>query len=1290
MHHELRESQAHAGDVPSAFDVFLSHNGRDKPVVERIALRLRDAGLEPWLDIWHLTPGGRWQEELAEGLAASRACAVFIGSHDLGNWELQELGVALNRAAKERDFRLFPVLLPGLSEPFDPSALPPFLATRTWVDFREGWDEERRFQGLVNAVRGVPLGPTQPAGRADDRPPYRGLETFDEEHADLFFGREGDVQRLLEKLKASRFLAVLGPSGSGKSSLVRAGLLPALRRGAVPGSETWQICLLRPGARPLTALAAQLAHVVPGGAMQRTLDGLTADERTLHLAVALALAETAPSARVVVVVDQLEEAFTLARDDTERERFLANLVYAASVPDGQAIVVTTMRADFYPRLAAYPEMAQLTAAHQALVAPLDEEGLRQAIEEPARRVGLVLEEGLVDTILEDVEHQSGALPLLEHALLELWRRRRGTMLTLEAYRETGGVGGALARRADGVFTSFTREQQEVARRTFLRLTQPGEGTEDTRRRARLDELASSPADSEEVDGVVRALVDARMLTTGGGGGEQWVDVSHEALIRGWPRLRRWLDDDRTGLRVHRRLTEATEEWGRLDRDAGTLYRGARLAEAVEWRRRNEDVLNPLERDFLDASAALAKREQRQAQRRIRWTIGGMAAALLLIGAGALVAVQQRGVAADQRDEAVSSANVARSSNIVERDPIAAVRLALDAVHAKRTPDATRALRQAVGAARLRKTLVANGSPLWAADATADGTRAISASDDGGVRIWDLKSGRVVRVLRGHRGAVHAADLSRDGRLVVTGGDDETVRIWDASTGKQVRVLGGQLGPVHAAAFSPDGALVVSGGVDRVARVWRTGDGRLLHALRSHRAWIEDAAFSRDGREFATAGGDSTTRIWDTATGRPLGAIRTSSFGASVAFGPRGLVATGDDSGLVRVRGAASTVLRGHADTVWDLDFDEDGRLLASASGDRSARVWELATGQTIATLGPHPSVAVSARFTDRGRLLLTAERDGAARLWAVEAERRLAVLPAGSGTIDAIAVAAETGDVATAGADGTVRVWTEKGRARLRFDARSHVGAVAISSDGGTIVAACDDGTVRLWRDGLPGKVIGRHEGAARAAAFSPDGRTLATSGVDHRVQLWDVDAGERVGVLPGAASVEGVAFSPDGQVLASADADGLLDVWNVRARRLEFALRWPRQSFRSVAFAPDGRIAVGTDAGAVRLADIERRDWGLPSDAHTSPVEGLAFAPDGATFVTASVDGDARIWDASRVAPVARLRPTGGPLIGAAVLPDGHLVVAGRRAAFVYGCDTCRDGSELDEVAEGRLSAAK
>jgi WD40 repeat protein len=1264
--------------------------------VERIAQRLRDAGVEPWLDVWHLTPGGRWQDELAAGLAASRACAVFIGPHDLGNWELQELSLALNRAATERDFRLFPVLLPGLAEPFDPSMLPPFLATRTWVDFRGGWDDGRRFQALVNAVHGVPLGPAEPAAaRADDRPPYRGLEAFDEEHADLFFGREGDVQRLLEKLKASRFLAVLGPSGSGKSSLVRAGLLPVLRRGAIPASETWQICVLRPGAHPLTALAAQLAHVVPGGTMQRTLDGLGEDPRTLHLAVALTLADTAPSARVVVVVDQLEETFTLGRDEAERAAFLGNLVYAASVPDGQAIVVTTMRADFYPRLAAYPEAAQLTAAHQALVAPLDDEGLRQAIEEPARRVGLEFEEGLVDTILEDVEHQSGALPLLEHALLELWRRRRGTMLTLECYRESGGVAGALARRADSVFSSFTPEQQEVARRTFLRLTQPGEGTEDTRRRARFEELASTAAEDEAVDAVVRALVDARMLTTGGGGGgrggERWVDVSHEALIRGWPRLRQWLDDDRAGLLVHRRVTEAASEWDRLEHDPGTLYRGARLAEATEWRAHNELDLNTLEREFLDASAELAKRERRQAQRRIRLTIAGLTVALVLIAAGALAALHQSRVASDQRDEAVSSADVARAVNAMDTNPTAAVQLALDAVDAKRTPAATRVLRQAVGAARLRATLRAGGGALWGADANAAGTRAVTAGDDGTARIWDLSSRRVLHALRG-REPVHAADLSNDATRVVTAGDDGTARIWDARTGREVRVLRPDDGPLHAAAFSPDGALVVTGGTDGVARIWRTSDGKQLRALPRSSMWIEDAAFSRDGREVATGAGDGTARLFETATGRPLGAIRTPSFVAAVAFGPGGLFAAGGDDDLVRVQGASQQILRGHSGTVWGLDFDADGRLLASASGDHTARVWELATGDAIAVMRPQPSVVFSSTFTDDGRLLLTSGRDGAARLWAVEAERRLETLPTRRGDATAVAVAAANGDVAVGGSDGSVRVSSASGRRVLDGASPSPVAALAIAPDGGAVVAAGTDGTVRLWRrHGGPIR-LGSHKGSARAAAFSSDGRTVATSGVDGTVRLWDVGSRRSLSVLRGhRARVDAVAFDRDGGQLASADADGRLVVWDVAARKPVVTLRAPGQRFSSVAFGPDGLVAVGADSGLVRVADVDKRRWVDAVEADSSRIRGLAFAPSGSVAITASEDGDARIWDVATWTPVANLRPTGAKLTGAAFAPSGRrLVVAGADAAFVYGCDTCLDGSQLEDAAAQRLAAAR
>jgi energy-coupling factor transporter ATP-binding protein EcfA2 len=403
------------------FDVFLSHNSRDKPFVLRIGERLKRAGLEPWLDQWSLTPGGRWQDELTEGLAASSACAVFIGPSDLGDWEREELAVAQNRAATEREFRLFPVLLPGLPEPFQ--------ASGTWVDFRRGYDDERALQLLVNAIKGIPAGPEFPFEPLLDVSPYRGLQTFDEEHANFFYGREADVQRVLEKLKASRFLAVVGPSGSGKSSLVRAGLLPALRRGSLPSSDTWRIRVLMPSGHPLTVFAAHLLRLYPQGTMQQTLERLAVDERTAHLAVSLALAEQPNNKRIVWVVDQAEEIFTLCRDERERKAFLGNLLYAASVPGGQSSVVLTLRADFYSKAAAYPELAQHLAEQQYLVGPLDDGAMRRVIEEPARRVGLEFEPGLVGTILDEVAQQPGALPLLEHALLELWERRRGRMLT---------------------------------------------------------------------------------------------------------------------------------------------------------------------------------------------------------------------------------------------------------------------------------------------------------------------------------------------------------------------------------------------------------------------------------------------------------------------------------------------------------------------------------------------------------------------------------------------------------------------------------------------------------------------------------------------------------------------------------------------------------------------------------------------------------------------------------------------------------------------------------------------
>jgi hypothetical protein len=499
--------------VKPQFDIFLSHNSRDKPAVEEIGLKLKAAGLKPWLDKWELVGGARWQSALADGLRACLTCGVFIGPNGFGDWAREELDVAQNRAAKEPNFRLIPVLLPGLPEPFDFDSLPPFLTARTWMDLRNGFNGPGALDILIKAIKGLSPGSDVPVSGVSDVCPYRGLETFDEDHAEFFFGRERDIQRVLEKLKATRFLAVLGPSGSGKSSLVRAGVIPSLRTGALPGGKDWEIRVLRPGADPLTALAAKIKTLNAEATMKSLCDDMLADPKTLHREATLAVAIRPQLNRIVLVIDQFEEVFTLCASEQERSQFLANFLFASSIPGGPCVILLTMRADFYGKCAAYDELATRVAAQQFLVSPMDMEMLRQAIEEPARRVGLQFQPGLADAILRDVDNQPGSLPLLEHALFELWNRRSGAMLTFDGYQKSGGVAGAIARRAQAIYDDFTPEQQQAARRILLRLIQPGEGTEDTRRRAEVSELVTNLEEAGTVESVIEAFVGARLLTT---------------------------------------------------------------------------------------------------------------------------------------------------------------------------------------------------------------------------------------------------------------------------------------------------------------------------------------------------------------------------------------------------------------------------------------------------------------------------------------------------------------------------------------------------------------------------------------------------------------------------------------------------------------------------------------------------------------------------------------------------------------------------------------------------------
>ncbi len=447
---------------------------------------------------------------------------------------------------------------------------------------------------------------------APGEPPYKGLHYFEEDDADLFFGREALTARLVTRVneclsgtsEQARFLAIIGASGSGKSSILRAGLISALRHKQSPGGQDFALpfdgalYLITPTARPLEALAITLTRKdEPLEATTRLLDELARDPRSLHLA-ACRTVQNHNASHLLLLVDQFEELFSLCHDEAERQAFIDNLLYATTSP-GPIMVVASLRADFYAHCAPYENLRLVLSQSQEYIGAMNTAELRRAIEEPARRGGWELEPGLVDLLLREVGNEPGALPLLSHALLETWQRRRGRRLTLAGYAEAGGVHGAIARTAETTFNQLTSEQQDIARNIFLRLTELGEGTQDTRRRASLTELIPNPQEAPLVQTVLKRLADARLITVS----RESAEVAHEALIREWGTLLEWLNENREGLRLHRQLTQAAQEWDKLDREPEALYRGARLAQALEMAEAHPAELNTLEQAFLEASQA---------------------------------------------------------------------------------------------------------------------------------------------------------------------------------------------------------------------------------------------------------------------------------------------------------------------------------------------------------------------------------------------------------------------------------------------------------------------------------------------------------------------------------------------------------------------------------------------------------------------------------------------------------------------------------------------------------------
>jgi WD40 repeat protein/class 3 adenylate cyclase len=1078
--------------------------------------------------------------------------------------------------------------------------------------------------------------------------PFKGLQYFEEVDSDLFFGRELLTAKLMDRLRESRFLSVIiGASGSGKSSLVRAGLVPSIRN---EQNKNWRIHILTPTAYPLLALATELTRDSESVTATATLmDDLMQDPRSLSLF----LARQSHKRPTLLVIDQFEELFTLCRDEFEREAFIDNLLTTLSQSNNTFTLVLTLRADFYAHLAQYPELREAVAKYQEYIGPMTMDELRRAIEEPAKYGHWEFEPGLVDLILRDVGDEPGALPLLSHALLETWKRRAGHTLTLKGYADAGGVHGAIAHTAEGVYQNLSSDEQTIARNIFLRLTELGEGTEDTRRRASFNELLSDIQTTNEVRGVLNILAEARLITLS----EDMAEVAHEALIREWPTLREWLNQDREGLQLHRRLTEAVHEWELLERDEGILYRGIQLAQAREWASLHTSSLNTTEKMFIEASNTFEqnqmteKEAQRQRElesaRKLAETQSHAAQqlrrrAFYLTGAFAVavIAALTAGIFANRnavnltRSEAQRLAAEANSLMLNKGDTNLVALLAIRSLKMQYTPSGDAVLAGLTTLESPPLEFKGHTADVWGVDFSPDGKYLVTGSSDGTAHLWDVATGETLRVFSGHTGEIDGVTFSPDGKSLATaGGADHTARLWDVATGEVVKVFSGHTGSVDSVAFSPDGKLIVTaGGEDLTARIWDVATGKTLQILTGHTDYVPRVAFSPNGKYVLTTD-DKTARLWDVATGEQVQVFSGANYKgfSAVAFSSDGkYIATGNDDHIARLWEIASGKLvqefTGHQGFVNGIAFSPDGRFLLTGSADRTARLWDIATGQTLRVFSGHSGQVQGVAFSPDGNLIATGSNDGIARVWNLQRS------PTGIQFIG-----------------HTQEVWQ-----------------ASFSPDGKLVVTASNDDTARIW-DAVSGqtiKILVGHTDDVHGAVFSPDGKQILTASADRIARLWDVASGKELRRFEGHTDlVNRAIISPDGKYVVTTSYDGTARVWNAQTGQTMLIYRGHSpEHVNRVAFSPDGNlVATSGDDNTARIWDpLTGED--LMVLKHTDNVVGLAFSPDRKYLVTCSFDGSVRLWEVATGKEIRRFAGHTVTAFGAAFSPDGKYILTSGR----------------------------
>jgi WD40 repeat protein/serine/threonine protein kinase len=1043
--------------------------------------------------------------------------------------------------------------------------------------------------------------------------PYKGLRAFQQADAPDFFGRQALTQRLLDRLEetgeASRFLAVVGPSGSGKSSVARAGMIPALQKGGVNGSANWFMADMIPGPRPLDELEVALTRIAANPGIN-IMEQLQRDEHGLHRVAGMLLPD---DGELLLMIDQFEEVFTVVDDEQRRKHFLALLGEAVSHPRSRVRMVITLRADFYDRPLMYPAFGELVRTRMETVMPLTPEDLEQAICRPAEQVGMTVEPGLIAAMVAEVSEQPGSLPLLQYSLTELFDRRENNTLTLATYNQIGGVLGALTRRADEIYTNLSATEQDVLRQLFMRLVTLGEGTEDLRRRVQVSELVSMGVDSRVLDELLAGFANYRLLTMDHDPvtREATVEVAHEALIREWGKLREWLDESRDDIRLQRMLANSAKNWRNANQDESYLLTGARLAQFEAWAQTTDVALTDDERQFLEIS--ITEEQRRQARQRLirNIAIASISLVAIIFAMLALFAFDREQKAQDARAVAEREAAVNHSlvlANSAQQTYTAghtdlALLVGLEAVTIDEPPaDAVQALREVARGPGTRALLQGHSNGVKTVAFSADSTLALSGSctelspdevcTEGELILWDIETATELRRLEGHSDWVNSVTFSTDANAspvtALSASSDGQVIFWNVETGEIIRRYDHHTSGVNAVTFSPDGQLALSGAADGTVSLWEVVSGDIRHlweaddsdtaVVEGHSGGVNCVTFSPDGQRALSGSDDTTVIAWDVATGEIVSHFEE------------------------------------HAQKVLAVVVHPDGERVLSSGWPYWLREWDLETGVQLHLQDVENPLTGMAITPDGHTIFYSTLDRGRNRpslhLMDIDVWRR-------------------------------VQAFEDHPDSVL-------VQAVAISPDGRLALSGTDDASIRLWNLETDHRYFDTGDVLPWSLDISPDGQYLITGSLYTGAILWDVEQGREVRRFGSDLSTftGGDNFSPDGRYVISSfldyenyDPDGAhLVMWEVETgqevRRFEGFDCWPTYA----RFILDGRQVISyhraglpercSSMGGPIIWDVETGE--IIRRVKAPGISWGYFTRDGSHFVTPPTHGADEIilWD--------------------------------------------------------------